>query len=107
MAVARKAFAGIAKNVTDDGVVKGTCQGTNIGQDVPDIHNPLGEGKTLEAVSQRLKSFRCTSVRTAVFRSPLIDVAGGVIKGVDVTREARVALSPVEVPSVDCSIEMI
>ena len=34
MAVARKAFAGIAKNVTDDGVVKGTCQGTNIGQDL-------------------------------------------------------------------------
>jgi len=32
MAVARKAFAGIAKNVTDDGVVKGTCQGTNIGE---------------------------------------------------------------------------
>ena len=34
MAVARKAFAGIAKNVTSDGVVKGTCQGTNIGQDL-------------------------------------------------------------------------
>jgi rhamnogalacturonyl hydrolase YesR len=34
MAVARKAFAGIAKNVTADGVVKGTCQGTNIGQDL-------------------------------------------------------------------------
>jgi unsaturated rhamnogalacturonyl hydrolase len=34
MAVARKAFAGIAKNVTTDGVVKGTCQGTNIGQDL-------------------------------------------------------------------------
>lgn len=34
MAVARKAFAGIAKNVTEDGVVKGTCQGTNIGQDL-------------------------------------------------------------------------
>jgi len=34
MAVARKAFAGIAKNVTPDGVVKGTCQGTNIGKDL-------------------------------------------------------------------------
>lgn len=32
--VARKAFAGIAKNVTEDGVVKGTCQGTNIGKDL-------------------------------------------------------------------------
>ena len=34
MAVARKAFAGISKNVTAEGVVKGTCQGTNIGQDL-------------------------------------------------------------------------
>lgn len=34
MEVARKAFAGIAKNVTADGVVKGTCQGTNIGRDL-------------------------------------------------------------------------
>jgi rhamnogalacturonyl hydrolase YesR len=34
MAVARQAFAGIAKNVTSDGIVKGTCQGTNIGQDL-------------------------------------------------------------------------
>jgi unsaturated rhamnogalacturonyl hydrolase len=34
MAVARKAFGGIAKNVTEDGVVKGTCQGTNIGRDL-------------------------------------------------------------------------
>ena len=32
MEVARRAFAGIAKNVTADGVVKGTCAGTNIGQ---------------------------------------------------------------------------
>jgi unsaturated rhamnogalacturonyl hydrolase len=32
MAVARKAFAGIAKNVTADGVVKGTCEGTSIGR---------------------------------------------------------------------------
>ena len=34
MAVARKAFAGIARNVTADGVVKGTCEGTNIGRDL-------------------------------------------------------------------------
>ena len=34
MAVARKAFAGIAKQVTADGGVNGTCQGTNIGQDL-------------------------------------------------------------------------
>lgn len=34
MEVARKAFAGIAKNVTAEGVVKGTCQGTNIGEDL-------------------------------------------------------------------------
>jgi rhamnogalacturonyl hydrolase YesR len=34
MAVARKAFAGIAKNVTDDGTVNGTCIGTNIGEDL-------------------------------------------------------------------------
>jgi rhamnogalacturonyl hydrolase YesR len=32
MAVARLAFAGISKNVTADGVVKGTCAGTNIGR---------------------------------------------------------------------------
>ena len=34
LAVARKAFAGIAKKVTAEGVVKGTCQGTNIGEDL-------------------------------------------------------------------------
>jgi rhamnogalacturonyl hydrolase YesR len=34
MAVARKAFAGIAKNVTADGSVNGTCIGTNIGEDL-------------------------------------------------------------------------
>ena len=31
MAVARRAFAGISKNVTADGVVNGTCEGTGIG----------------------------------------------------------------------------
>ena len=34
LAVARQAFAGIAKNVTPDGGVNGTCQGTNIGEDL-------------------------------------------------------------------------
>ena len=34
MEVARKAFAGIAKQVTADGGVNGTCIGTNIGQDL-------------------------------------------------------------------------
>jgi len=34
MAVARKAFAGIAKNVSADGAVKGTCVGTGIGRDL-------------------------------------------------------------------------
>ncbi len=34
MEVARRAFAGIAKNVTADGSVNGTCQGTNIGTDL-------------------------------------------------------------------------
>ena len=34
MEMARKAFAGIAKNVTADGGVNGTCIGTNIGQDL-------------------------------------------------------------------------
>jgi rhamnogalacturonyl hydrolase YesR len=30
LAVARKAFAGITKKVTDDGAIQGTCQGTSI-----------------------------------------------------------------------------
>ncbi len=34
MSVARKAFAGIARNVTMDGSVNGTCQGTSIGKDL-------------------------------------------------------------------------
>ena len=34
MEVARKAFAGLAKKVTTDGVVTGTCEGTNIGRDL-------------------------------------------------------------------------
>jgi rhamnogalacturonyl hydrolase YesR len=31
LAVARQAFGGIAQQVTPEGVVKGTCAGTNIG----------------------------------------------------------------------------
>lgn len=34
MAVARKAFAALAKNVTPEGAVNGTCEGTNIGMDL-------------------------------------------------------------------------
>jgi rhamnogalacturonyl hydrolase YesR len=34
MAVARKAFAGISKQVTPDGSVNGTCAGTSIGRDL-------------------------------------------------------------------------
>jgi len=34
MAVARKAFAGLCKNVTPEGAVNGTCEGTSIGEDV-------------------------------------------------------------------------
>jgi unsaturated rhamnogalacturonyl hydrolase len=34
MVVARRAFAGLAKNVTADGAVNGTCQGTSIGTDL-------------------------------------------------------------------------
>ncbi len=34
MAVARKAFAGIAKNVAVDGTVRNTCMGTNISTDL-------------------------------------------------------------------------
>ena len=34
MDMARKAFAGLSKNVTADGVVNETCEGTNIGQDL-------------------------------------------------------------------------
>lgn len=61
LAVARKAFAGVAKNVTADGVVKGTCQGTNIGQDLdyyiarsrPD-DDPHGRGPVLLAGTEIL-----------------------------------------------------
>jgi unsaturated rhamnogalacturonyl hydrolase len=61
MAVARKAFAGISKNVTADGGVKGTCAGTNIGQTLdfyinrprPD-DDPHGRGPTMLAGTEIL-----------------------------------------------------
>ena len=61
MLMARKAFAGIAQNVTDDGVVKGTCQGTNIGKDLdyyikrprPD-DDPHGRGPVMLAGTEIL-----------------------------------------------------
>jgi len=50
LGVARKAFAGLAKNVSPEGHVNGTCEGTNIGRDLDfyiqrqhpldDIHGP-------------------------------------------------------------------
>jgi unsaturated rhamnogalacturonyl hydrolase len=61
MEVARRAFTGIAKNVTADGVVKGTCEGTNIGRELDyyvkrhqpddDLH---GRGVTLLAGTEIL-----------------------------------------------------
>ncbi len=63
MVVARKAFAGIAKIVTVDGVVKDTCEGTNIGQDLdyyvkrpqPD-DDPHGRGVVLLAGTEILSA---------------------------------------------------
>lgn len=34
IAIARRAFAGVAKNVTPEGAVNGTCQGTSINRDL-------------------------------------------------------------------------
>ncbi len=61
MEVARKAFAGISKNVTPEGVVNGTCEGTNIGQDLdfyikrlrPD-DDPHGRGPVMLAGTEIL-----------------------------------------------------
>lgn len=61
MQVARKAFAGIAKNVTAEGVVNGTCIGTNIGMDLdyyikrqqPD-DDPHGRGPVMLAGTEIL-----------------------------------------------------
>lgn len=65
LAVARKAFAGVAKHVTDDGAVNGTCIGTNIGEDLDyyvkrqqpddDLH---GRGPVLLAGAEILKAAR-------------------------------------------------
>jgi len=61
MEVARKAFAGIAKNVTEDGKVGGTCSGTNIGGTLEFYMNrphpeddPHGHGPTLLAGTEIL-----------------------------------------------------
>jgi len=63
MAVARKAFEGICRNVTPEGIVNGTCEGTNIGTDLAfyiqrgrpddDLH---GRGVVLLAGAEILKA---------------------------------------------------
>ncbi|MDE3067568.1 MAG: glycoside hydrolase family 88 protein [Verrucomicrobiota bacterium] len=63
MAVARRAFAGIAQQVTADGEVNGTCQGTNIGRDLvfyiqrrrPD-NDPHGRGPVMLAGTEILRA---------------------------------------------------
>ncbi|HEV2434390.1 MAG TPA: glycoside hydrolase family 88 protein [Verrucomicrobiae bacterium] len=65
LAVARRAFAGIAKNVTPDGEVNGTCQGTNIGTTLdfyldrqrPD-NDPHGRGPVMLAGTEILMAGR-------------------------------------------------
>ena len=61
MAMARKAFAGLSKNVTADGVVNETCIGTNIGQTLDYYINrqrptddPHGRGPVLLAGTELL-----------------------------------------------------
>jgi len=61
MAVARKAFAGIAKNVTPDGVVNGTCEGTGIGESLDfyikrkqPVDDPHGRGPVMLAGTEIL-----------------------------------------------------
>ena len=65
MAVARKGFEGIATNVTPEGAVANTCQGTNIGMDTAYYLNrerPLddhhGPGVVLLAGSEILAAGR-------------------------------------------------
>ncbi len=63
MAVARKAFAGISRNVRPDGAVVGTCEGTGIGQTLDfyinrkqpfdDLH---GRGPVILAATELLKA---------------------------------------------------
>jgi rhamnogalacturonyl hydrolase YesR len=61
MTMARKAFAGISKNITPEGVVNETCIGTNIGQDLDYYANrqrssddPHGRGPVLLAGTEIL-----------------------------------------------------
>jgi unsaturated rhamnogalacturonyl hydrolase len=77
MAVARRAFGGIAQQVTPEGVVKGTCAGTNIGMDLDyyakrerpddDLH---GRGVVLLAGTEILASRPATVAKTAAASSP-------------------------------------
>lgn len=63
IAVARRAFAGLGKNVTADGVIKGTCQGTSISTDLnyytqrerPD-DDPHGPGPVMLAGTEILSA---------------------------------------------------
>ena len=65
MTVARRAFAGLAKNVIADGVVKGTCQGTSISTDLnyyiqrerPD-DDPHGPGPVMLAGTEILSAVK-------------------------------------------------
>jgi rhamnogalacturonyl hydrolase YesR len=61
MAVARQAFAGISKNVTPDGVVNGTCEGTGIGESLDfyikrkqPVDDPHGRGPVMLAGTEIL-----------------------------------------------------
>ena len=65
MTIARQAFAGVARNVTADGMVNGTSKGTSIGRDLEyyakrpqpddDLH---GRGAVLFAGSEILRAAR-------------------------------------------------
>jgi unsaturated rhamnogalacturonyl hydrolase len=61
MVVARRAFAGISKNVTADGVVNGTCEGTGIGTSLEfyiqrqrPVNDPHGRGPVMLAGTEIL-----------------------------------------------------
>lgn len=63
LAVARKAFAGISRNVRDDGAIVGTCEGTGIGGDLDfyikrkqPYDDPHGRGPVLLAGTEILKA---------------------------------------------------
>jgi unsaturated rhamnogalacturonyl hydrolase len=65
MQIARRAFAGVARNVTPEGAVQNTCAGTNIGTTLefyinrprPD-DDPHGRGPTLLAGTEILAAKR-------------------------------------------------